>query len=151
MHLNDNSLFCVFTNLDVMCSPNRRLITETMVSFLFRLIVQQFGIATFHLPSVLRYFVLSYSSRLCRNIDGLAPSSSWFAWYDRYIDESSATTLAGNPASKILFTDSKGIKIMQIWTIKGYKIYHIIYPIADFISLPVLQRMIDSFQITKQQ
>lgn len=67
------------------------------------------------------------------------------------INESNATTLAGNPAYKILFTDSKGIKIMQIWTIKGYKIYHIIYPIADFISLPVLQRMIDSFQITKQQ
>jgi hypothetical protein len=36
MHLNDNSLFCVFTSLDVMCSPNSRFITETMVSFLFR-------------------------------------------------------------------------------------------------------------------
>jgi hypothetical protein len=36
MHLNDNnSLFCVFTNLDdVMCSPNSRFITESMVSFL---------------------------------------------------------------------------------------------------------------------
>jgi hypothetical protein len=31
MHLNDNSLFCVFTSLDVICSPNNRYITETMV------------------------------------------------------------------------------------------------------------------------
>jgi hypothetical protein len=36
IHLNDNSLFCVLTNLDVMCSPNNRFITETMVSFFFR-------------------------------------------------------------------------------------------------------------------
>jgi hypothetical protein len=36
IHLNDNSLFCVFTSLDVICSPNSRFITETMVSFLFR-------------------------------------------------------------------------------------------------------------------
>ena len=36
MHLNDNSLFCVFTSLDVICSPNSRFIMETMVSSLFR-------------------------------------------------------------------------------------------------------------------
>jgi predicted transcriptional regulator len=36
MHLNDNSLFCVFTSLDVICSPNSRFITEMMVSSLFR-------------------------------------------------------------------------------------------------------------------
>ena len=36
IHLNDNSLFCVFTSLDVICSPNSCFITETMVSFLFR-------------------------------------------------------------------------------------------------------------------
>jgi hypothetical protein len=36
MHLNDNSLFCVFTSLDVTCSPNSRFITETMVSSLYR-------------------------------------------------------------------------------------------------------------------
>ena len=36
MHVNDNSLFCVFTNLDdIMCSPNSRFITDIMVSFLF--------------------------------------------------------------------------------------------------------------------
>jgi hypothetical protein len=32
MHLRNSSLFCVITNLDVMCSPNRRFITEIMVS-----------------------------------------------------------------------------------------------------------------------
>jgi hypothetical protein len=39
IHPNDNSLFCVFTSLDVICSPNSLFITETMVSFLFRLVV----------------------------------------------------------------------------------------------------------------
>src|SRR5215469_8330596 len=33
---NDNPLFSVFTSLDVLCSPNSRFITETMVSYLFR-------------------------------------------------------------------------------------------------------------------
>jgi hypothetical protein len=65
------------------------------------------------------------------------------------INESNSTSLAGNPGYKMLFTDGKGIRIMQFWTLKGDKIYHIIYPIAEFISLPVLQKMIDSFQITK--
>ena len=46
MHLNDNSLFCVLTSLDVMCSPNNLFMTDIMVSSLFRLIVQQFGIAS---------------------------------------------------------------------------------------------------------
>ena len=37
IHLNDNSLSCAFTNLDdVMCSPNSRFITESIVSFLLR-------------------------------------------------------------------------------------------------------------------
>ena len=35
IHLNDNSLFCVFTDLDVTCSPNNRFMTEIMVSSLF--------------------------------------------------------------------------------------------------------------------
>ncbi len=30
-HVNDNSLFCVFTSLDVIYSPNNRFITEMMV------------------------------------------------------------------------------------------------------------------------
>ncbi len=28
IHLNDNSLLCVFTSLDVICSPNSRFITD---------------------------------------------------------------------------------------------------------------------------
>jgi hypothetical protein len=32
MHLNDNSLFCVLTSLDVMCSPNNLFMTDIMVS-----------------------------------------------------------------------------------------------------------------------
>jgi len=32
----DSSLFCIFTNLYVMCSPNSLFITESMVSSLFR-------------------------------------------------------------------------------------------------------------------
>ncbi len=36
MHLNDSSLFYVLTSFDVICSPNNRFITKTMVSFLFR-------------------------------------------------------------------------------------------------------------------
>ena len=31
ININDNSLFCVFTDLDVACSPNSRFITKIMV------------------------------------------------------------------------------------------------------------------------
>jgi hypothetical protein len=50
MHLNDNSLFCVLTSLDVMCSPNNRFMTDIMVSsFFVSLIVKHLTIAALHL------------------------------------------------------------------------------------------------------
>ncbi len=36
MHLKHSSLFCVFTDLDVIYSPNSRFMTESIVSSLFR-------------------------------------------------------------------------------------------------------------------
>jgi serine/threonine-protein kinase len=68
--------------------------------------------------------------------------------------ESNTTTLTDNkvPAYKIVFVNSEGLKTMQIWALKDDKSYTITYVAeeSDYSNqLPVVQRMIDSFGITK--
>ena len=71
--------------------------------------------------------------------------------------ESTGSMLAGNLAHKIVFnaTDNKEHerKAMQIWTLKGDKAYLITYkaePGKYSKYLPIIQKMLDSFQITKK-
>jgi hypothetical protein len=67
--------------------------------------------------------------------------------------ESNTIDLKGNNntlAHKIVYINNEGQKIMQVWTIKGNKAYHITYAAnetryADY--LPPVQKMIDSFKI----
>ena len=77
--------------------------------------------------------------------------------------ESNITTLAKNPAYKIIstFTNSRPgddplhspqFQTMTLWTIKGDKMYTISYshtPSEFSRYLPIIQKMIDSFEITK--
>jgi hypothetical protein len=70
--------------------------------------------------------------------------------------ESNPTTLAGNPAHKIVFlppTDNVPFKFetMLVWTVKSDKVYIISYnaEAARYSTyLPTIQKMIDSFEIT---
>jgi hypothetical protein len=68
--------------------------------------------------------------------------------------ESNATALKGNSsnnlAHKVVYINSEGQKIMQVWTVKGDKAYHITYAAnetryTDY--LPPIQKMINSFEI----
>ena len=78
--------------------------------------------------------------------------------------ESNITTLANNPAYKIISTftnlrpggddplHSPQFQTMTIWTIKGERLYTISYsqiPSEFSRYLPIVQKMIDSFEITK--
>lgn len=66
--------------------------------------------------------------------------------------ESNTTTLADLPGYKIVFTNMVGLKTMQVWTIKDDKAYIITYVAKeeDYENdLQIVQKMIDSFEITK--
>ena len=66
--------------------------------------------------------------------------------------ESSTTTLAAIPGYKIVFTNIEGLKTMQVWTIKDDKAYIITYVAKEEHyenDLQIVQKMIDSFEITK--
>ena len=66
--------------------------------------------------------------------------------------ESNTTTLADIPGYKIVFTNIAGLKTMQVWTIKDDKAYIITYVAKeeDYENdLQIVQKMIDSFEITK--
>jgi hypothetical protein len=71
--------------------------------------------------------------------------------------ETNNSTLSGFPAHQIVYTyttDGLDLKNMQIWTIVDGMVYAITYggTINEFNdSLPVIQNMIDSFQITEIQ
>ena len=82
IHLNDNSLFCVFTSLDVICSPNSRFITETMVSFLFRWLYNNLEYPRFicflYLPCVFRIGTCSYLAGITLSAWSPSLTSTWF-------------------------------------------------------------------------
>jgi serine/threonine-protein kinase len=68
------------------------------------------------------------------------------------IIQSNSTTLAGNPAHKFIFVKGEA-KAMMVFTIKGDKAYYVFYgtrsPVQYSTYLPRVQKMIDSFEITK--
>lgn len=72
---------------------------------------------------------------------------------DINIVETESTTLAGNPAHKIVYTGRQGqyiLKWMQIWTIKNNKAYVITYTAEENTYsnfLGIVQEMINSFEI----
>jgi hypothetical protein len=67
--------------------------------------------------------------------------------------ESNTTTLKGSNntlAHKIVYINNEGQKVMQVWTIKGDKAYHITYAANEtryYDYIPPVQKMIDSFEI----
>lgn len=67
--------------------------------------------------------------------------------------ESNTITLKGDNntrAHKLVYINSEGQKIMQVWTIKDAKAYHITYATNEtryYDYLPPVQKMIDSFEI----
>ena len=66
--------------------------------------------------------------------------------------ESNPTTLANIPGYKIVFTNIAGLKTMQVWTIKDDKAYIITYIAKEEDyekDLQIVQKIIDSFKITK--
>jgi hypothetical protein len=70
--------------------------------------------------------------------------------------ETSPTTFAGNPAEKLVFAvqvpQLGGFKQMNIFTIKGQKEFIISFGSSTAtypVDLPLVQHVIDSFQITK--
>src|SRR5689334_3064427 len=71
------------------------------------------------------------------------------------VDSGSSTTLAGNPAERLVFAARAGqveIKELQVFTIKGGTEYILSYGSTKEVfskDLPVGQKMIDSFQITR--
>ena len=74
--------------------------------------------------------------------------------YDNFTQISAGnTTLAGNPAYKIIYTatvDGDHLKVTQIWTVKDGKEYTITYKAAPKnyeTYLSTAQQMIDSFKI----
>jgi len=72
---------------------------------------------------------------------------------DANILESSQTTLAGNPAHKLVFTGRQGqnnLKWMQVWTMKNDKVYLLTYTAEEGsydAYLPTAQEIMASFTI----
>jgi Bacterial Ig domain len=66
------------------------------------------------------------------------------------INESSAFTLADNPAHRVVYANNTRFEVMESWTIKDDKVYVIVY-VAEASKysgyLPIIQRMLDSFGI----
>jgi plastocyanin len=66
------------------------------------------------------------------------------------INESTAATLADNPAHTVVYTNNTRFEVMESWTVKGDRAYLVIY-IAEAAKysgyLPVIQQMLDSFEI----
>ena len=107
-----------------------------------------------------------YNTLLGQALLGQGPES-----FGLRIIESNLTSLAGNPAHKMVLStlignesssspppptissnnsSEAGLKIMQIWTVKGNKVYTITFsaPQAKYDNyLPTIQKMIDSFEI----
>jgi eukaryotic-like serine/threonine-protein kinase len=73
------------------------------------------------------------------------------------ITESSPSTLAGNPAHKIVFLASPGIapfkiETMLVWMVKGNNVYTISFnsePEKFPTYVPTVEKMINSFELTK--
>lgn len=72
------------------------------------------------------------------------------------IKESSPSTLSGNPAYKTVFVASPGIvpfkiETMLVWMVKGNNVYTISFnsePEKFPTYVPIVQKMIDSFEVT---
>ena len=87
MHLNDNnSLFCVFTNLDdVMCSPNSRFITESMLRSCFSDCTTIWNshyasfVSCIYLPCVFRIGTCSYLGGMTLNAWSMSLTSTWLS------------------------------------------------------------------------
>jgi serine/threonine-protein kinase len=73
--------------------------------------------------------------------------------HDFKLIDSTPTTLAGNPAHKIVFTSKDvqyDMKSMYVYTIKNNNLYMVIYSAQSYRysdSMEIVQQMIDSFEI----
>jgi len=114
MHLNDNnSLFCVFTNLDdVMCSPNSRFITESMFRSCFSDCTTIWNshyasfVSCIYLPCVFRIGTCSYLGGMTLNAWSMSLTSTWL---------SSSLSYALSP-----ITTDNG-KISDVFVMSGWK------------------------------
>ena len=104
-------------------------------------------------PAALSVGIHNLSPSQSITLDQYSGAQTNFIKEQASILESTTITLKGNNntlAHKIVYINNKGQKIMQVWTIKGDKAYHITYAAnADRYSdyLPSIQKMIGSFEI----
>jgi PsbP-like protein len=97
-------------------------------------------------------FNLSANDTLSSETDSILSEAEGFSNYT--LVDAANTTLAGNPAYKIVYTATTStgdnLKLTQIWTVKDGKEYFITYkgaPANYDTYLSAAQKMIDSFQI----
>lgn len=128
-------------------------------------ITENGDIVAFTLPSVSSYLLIDVTGLPSANmsleqytnvtIDALNQSHTNF----NILDRTTIATLSNNPANKILYTDVRGeneneFKTLQLWTIKGEKVYDITY-IANSTTFekdrPLAEQMINSFKITEKE
>jgi hypothetical protein len=103
-------------------------------------------------PAALSVGIQNLSSSQSITLDQYSDAQINFIREQASVLESSTTTLKGDNtlAHKIVYINSEGQKIMQVWTIKGDKAYHITYATNETRYndyLPPAQKMIDSFEI----
>ena len=104
-------------------------------------------------PAALSVGIHNLSPSQSITLDQYSDAQTNFIKEQASILESTTITLKGNNNTlthKIVYINNKGQKIMQVWTIKGDKAYHITYaPNADRYSdyLSSVQKMIGSFEI----
>jgi hypothetical protein len=104
-------------------------------------------------PAALSIGIQNLSPSQSITVDQYSGAQINFIRQQARVLESNTVDLKGNNntlAHKIVYINNEGQKVMQVWTIKGNKAYHITYAAnetryADY--LPPVQKMIDSFKI----
>ena len=118
MHLKHSSLFCVFTDFDVMYSPNSRFITESIVSSLFRWLYSNLEYPHFicflYLPCVFHIGTFSYLAGITLNACSCSLIRTWlYSSYHMLL--SAVTTDNGRIADIFVISGWKSIVSCLIW------------------------------------
>jgi hypothetical protein len=104
-------------------------------------------------PPALSIGIQNLSSSQNITLDQYSAAHINFIRQQASVLESNTINLKGNNnmlAHKIVYINNEGQKIMQVWTIKGDKAYHITYAANETRYndyLPLAQKIIDSFEI----
>ena len=104
-------------------------------------------------PAALSVWIQNLPNSQSITLDQYSDAQINFIREQASVLESNTITLKGDNntlAHRIVYINSEGQKIMQVWTIKGDKAYHITYAANETRYndyLPPVQKMIDSFEI----